>query len=41
MKNIEENNFNKNRIICEIQTKEDKQKEYMLLGLRRSEYSRV
>ena len=33
-KNIEEGNFTKNRIVCEIQTEEEKKKEYMLLGLR-------
>ena len=33
-KNIENNNIRNNRIICEIQTNEEKRKEYMLLGLR-------
>lgn len=33
-KNIEERNFKQNQTICEIQTKEEKRKEYMLLGLR-------
>ena len=36
-KNIEENNINKNRDICEIQEEEEKKKEYMLLGLRKIE----
>ena len=36
-KNIQEGNLIKNRTICEIQTEEDKQKEYMLLGLRKIE----
>ncbi len=35
IKNIEECDMEKNKIICEVQTKEDKQKEYMLLGLRK------
>ena len=33
-KNIEDNNIRNNRITCEIQTNEEKRKEYMLLGLR-------
>lgn len=33
-KNIEERDFKENQTICEIQTKEEKRKEYMLLGLR-------
>lgn len=33
-KNSKEGNLEKNRTICEIQTEEEKQKEYMLLGLR-------
>ena len=36
-RNIEENNINKNRDICEIQTEEEMKKEYMLLGLRKIE----
>ena len=36
-KNIEENNINKNRDICEIQKEEEMKKEYMLLGLRKIE----
>lgn len=36
-KNINEEKLNKNRIICEIQTEEEKKKEYMLLGLRKIE----
>lgn len=36
-KNIEENSINKNRDICEVQTEEEKKKEYMLLGLRKIE----
>ena len=35
--NIKEGNLIKNRTICEIQTEEDKKKEYMLLGLRKIE----
>lgn len=35
LKNIEENNLNKNREILELQTQEEKKKEYMLLGLRK------
>ena len=34
-KNIEEEMFKNNRTICEIQTEEEKKKEYMLLGLRK------
>lgn len=34
-KNIKEENLKKNRIICEIQTEEEKKREYMLLGLRK------
>lgn len=33
-KNIEKRDFKENQTICEIQTKEEKRKEYMLLGLR-------
>ncbi len=33
-KNIEEGNFTKNQTVCEIQTEEEKKREYMLLGLR-------
>lgn len=33
-KNIENNNYGKNRIVCEIQSHEERQKEYILLGLR-------
>ena len=36
-KNINDENINKNRTICEIQTEEEKKKEYMLLGLRKIE----
>ena len=36
-RNIEENNINKNRDICEIQKEEEMKKEYMLLGLRKIE----
>ncbi len=36
-KNIQDGNYRKNRTICEIQTEEDKKKEYMLLGLRKIE----
>ena len=36
-KNINEGKLNKNRDICEIQTEEEKKKEYMLLGLRKIE----
>lgn len=36
-KNSKEGNLKKNRTICEIQTEEEKQKEYMLLGLRKIE----
>ena len=36
-KNIEKGNFENNRTICEIQTEEEKKKEYMLLGLRKIE----
>ena len=36
-KNINEENMNKNRTICEMQTEEEKKKEYMLLGLRKIE----
>lgn len=32
--NIEKEQFQQNQTICEVQTKEEKQKEYMLLGLR-------
>ena len=32
--NIDSNNYEKNRIVCEEQTKEEKQKEFMMLGLR-------
>jgi len=35
IKNIEENNFDKNIIVHEIQSEEAKKKEYMLLGLRK------
>lgn len=35
--NIKQENINKNRDICEIQTEEEKKKEYMLLGLRKIE----
>ena len=35
IKNIQENQISKNKEICEIQQKEDKMKEYMLLGLRK------
>ena len=35
--NINEDDLNKNREICEIQTEEEKKKEYMLLGLRKIE----
>lgn len=34
-KNIQENNYDKNIVICEEQTEEEKKKEYMLLGLRK------
>ena len=37
IKNIEENNFDKNIIVHEIQSEESKKKEYMLLGLRKIE----
>ena len=37
IKNIEENNFDKNIIVHEIQSEEAKKKEYMLLGLRKIE----
>ena len=37
IKNIEENNFDKNIIVHEIQNEEAKKKEYMLLGLRKIE----
>ena len=35
IKNIEENNIEKNKIVHEVQAKEDEEKEYMLLGLRK------
>ena len=35
IKNIHENNFSKNQIIHEILSLEEKQKEFMLLGLRK------
>lgn len=37
IKNIEENHLEKNRIIEEKQTKEDKEKEFMMLGFRKTE----
>ncbi len=37
IKNIEDNNLKSNIQICEIQNKEEKKKEYMLLGLRKLE----
>ena len=37
LNNINESNLNKNREICEVQTEEEKKKEYMLLGLRKIE----
>ena len=37
IENVENNNFDKNIIIQEIQTKEDMMKEYMILGLRKIE----
>lgn len=37
IKNIKDKNIQKNITVCEIQTKEDKEKEYMLLGLRKIE----
>lgn len=37
IKNIEEDNYKNNVEICEIQTLEDKKKEYMILGLRKIE----
>lgn len=36
-KNINEENINRNRTICEIQTEEERKKEYMLLALRKIE----
>ena len=36
-KNINNEKINKNRTICEIQTEQEKKKEYMLLGLRKIE----
>ena len=35
IQNIENNNIEKNRILQELQTENDKQKEYMMLGLRK------
>lgn len=35
--NIKQNNISKNRTICEIQSDDDRKKEYMLLGLRKIE----
>ena len=35
IENIENNNYENNRQICEIQNEEEKMKEYMLLGLRK------
>lgn len=37
IKNIEENHLEKNRIIEEKQTKEDREKEFMMLGFRKTE----